>query len=303
MTRKPIDLLRLLDLEPIEVNLFRGISPPSSWPRVYGGQVIAQAMVAACRTVPKRLPHSLHAYFILPGDKTAPIVYEVGRLRDGRTYATRRVTAIQHGQPIFTMIASFAAAEDSPIDHQNPMPKVPPPEDFSPKKMRAHPLMAKAPPALRRYFETEENDRRRPIEMRHVEFSRYFGEKIPEGRVNLWMRSNVKLPDDPAIHVCALAYASDMTLLDAALARHGKGVFDQDLASASLDHAMWFHRPFRADDWLLYSQDSPNAHSGRSLARGSIFTRDGTLVATVAQEGVLRLRGPGPKPAHRPDTG
>jgi acyl-CoA thioesterase II len=290
MTKAPIDLLDLLDLEVIEVNLFRGISPPSRWPRVFGGQVIGQAMVAACRTVEGRLPHSLHAYFILPGDPSVPIIYEVTRLRDGRSFTTREVTAIQHGKAIFSMIASFTADEPGAFDHQDEMPKVPPPEEFSPEKMRANPLIASAPPFVRRFFETDESNRRRPVEMRPVEFERYLGKKIPDGRINMWMRTNVELPDDPAIHLCALAYASDMALLDTVAARHGQTFFQDSIMAASLDHAMWFHRPFRADEWLLYSQESPNANSSRGLARGLVFRPDGTLVATVAQEGLLRVR-------------
>ena len=298
MTKPPIDLVALLDLEVIELNLFRGISPPSRWPRVFGGQVIGQAMVAACRTVEGRLPHSLHAYFILPGDPSVPIIYEVTRLRDGRSFTTREVTAIQHGHAIFSMIVSFTKEEDGAFSHQEPMPRVPPPEELSPEKMRANPLIAAAPRYVRRFFETEASDRRRPVEMRPVEFERYLGKKIDDGRINMWMRTNVELPDDPAIHLCALAYASDMALLDTVVARHGQTFFQDNIMAASLDHAMWFHRPFRADEWLLYSQESPNANSGRGLARGLIFKPDGTLVATVAQEGLVRLRS---RPKSEPD--
>lgn len=293
MTNQPIDVLTLLDLEPIEVNLFRGISPHSNWPRVYGGQVIAQAMVAACRTVEKRLPHSLHAYFILPGDPLIPIIYEVGRLRDGRSFSTRRVTAIQHGQAIFSMIVSFTAAAEAQLEYQETMPDVPPPEAFTTKKMRAHKGIAAAPDLIRHFFTTDESKRRRPIELRPTEVERYLGQQMTDGRVNIWMRVNAKLPDDPAIHLCALAYASDLSLLDAALARSGRTFLHENLTGASLDHAMWFHRPARADEWLLYSQDSPNANHGRALTRGLIFRPDGTLVASVAQEGVIRARRPG----------
>jgi acyl-CoA thioesterase-2 len=285
-----IDLLKLLDLEPIEVNLFRGVSPKSRWPRVFGGQVIGQAMVAACRTVENRLPHSLHAYFILPGDPSVPIVYEVGRLRDGRSFSTRRVTAIQHGQAIFSMIVSFAVEERDSFTHQATMPEVPPPEDFSPEKMAGHPLLENAPKFVKRFFESDRPFRRRPVEMRPVEFERYLGAKAPGGRIHFWIRVNADLPDDPAIHQCALAYASDMALLDSVAARHGRALFEENIMAASLDHAMWFHRPFRADEWMLYSQDSPNANGGRGLARGMIFTRDGRHVATVAQEGLVRVR-------------
>jgi acyl-CoA thioesterase-2 len=296
MSKPTIDLMTLLDLEPIEVNLFRGISPPSKWPRVYGGQVIGQAMVAACRTVESRMPHSLHAYFILPGDPAVPIVYEVGRLRDGRSFTTRRVTAIQHGQAIFSMIVSFAMPEMDGFSHQETMPDVPPPEAFAPDIMMAHPLMEKAPRHVRRFFEPDP-DGHRPVEMRPVEFRRYFGEKIADGRINIWFRTVAELPDDPAIHQCALAYASDMALLDTVIARYGQTFFQDNIMAASLDHAMWFHRPFKASEWLLYSQDSPNANSGRGLARGLIFRRDGTLVASVAQEGLVRIRNARPPAA------
>ena len=295
MAETPIHLLKLLDIEPIEVNLFRGISPRSKWPRVYGGQVIGQAMVAACRTVEGRLPHSLHAYFILAGDPTVPIIYEVGRLRDGRSFSTRRVTAIQHGQAIFSMIVSFAAQERDSFHHQEEMPDVPPPEDFAPEKMAGHPLLKDAPKFVKRFFESSSPTRRRPIEMRPVEFERYLGEKAPGGRINFWIKCNAELPDDPKIHQCALAYASDMALLDSVAARHGQALFQDNLMAASLDHAMWFHRPFKADEWMLYSQDSPSASGGRGLARGMIFTREGTHVATVAQEGLVRLRAQAPR--------
>ncbi len=290
MSEERIDLLKLLDLEPIEVNLFRGISPKSKWPRVFGGQVIGQAMVAACRTVEERLPHSLHAYFILAGDPSVPIIYEVGRLRDGRSFTTRRVTAIQHGQAIFSMIVSFAKPEKDSFNHQEVMPDVPPPEAFSPEKMAGHPLLKDAPEFVKQFFESDRPFRRRPVEMRPVEFERYLGAKAPTDRINFWVRATAELPEDPKIHQCVLAYASDMALLDLIAARHGKALFQENIMAASLDHAMWFHRPFRADDWMLYSQDSPSASGGRGLARGLIFTRDGVHVATVAQEGLIRLR-------------
>src|SRR5437660_7377401 len=276
MSKGVIDLISILDIEPLEVNLFRGESPPSRWPRVFGGQVIGQAMVAACRTVEGRLPHSLHAYFILPGDPSVPIVYQVTRLRDGRSFTTREVTAIQHGNAIFSMIVSFTRDEPGAFDHQDAMPNVPPPEEFSPEKMLANPMIASAPPYVRRFFE---GNSRRPVEMRPVEFERYLGKKVSDGRINMWMRTNVELPDDPAIHLCALAYASDMALIDTVVARHGQTFFQDNIMAASLDHAMWFHRPFRADEWLLYSQESPSANSSRGLARGLIFHTDGTLVA------------------------
>ena len=285
MSKSLIDLIDILDLETIEVNMFRGRSPKTRWQRVFGGQVIGQAMVASCRTVEDRMPHSLHCYFILPGDPQIPIVYEVERLRDGKSYSTRRVTAIQHGHAIFSMMVSFHAEEEDSFNHQDTMPDVPPPDKLTAEELSKHPIIEKMPDFIRRYYESD-----RPIELRPVEFQRYAGEKIPEGRINFWIRTAAKLPDDPALHMCALAYASDFSLLDSIMARYGRTLFDGQAMAASLDHAMWFHRPFRADEWLLYSQDSPSAQNGRGLARGLIFKPDGTLVATVAQEGSVRER-------------
>jgi acyl-CoA thioesterase II len=281
------ELIETLDLEQLEVNLFRGRSPQSRWQRVFGGQVIGQALVAACRTVDDiaaRPPHSLHAYFLLGGDPKVPIVYEVDRIRDGRSFTTRRVVAIQHGHAIFTMAVSYHLVEEG-LSHQAKMPDVAMPEALPNEaelKERIWPLM---PEPVRRYYERE-----RPIELRPVEMGRYLGEKNPDGRFNVWIRATGKLPDSPAIHQCVLAYASDMMLLDAALIPHGKSVFSEDIMAASLDHALWFHRPFRADEWLLYAQDSPSLSDSRGFSRGLIFTRDGTLIASVAQEGLLRQR-------------
>jgi len=285
MSNGLIDLISILDLEPLEVNLFRGNSPKTSWQRVFGGQVIGQAMVAACRTVEGRLPHSLHCYFILPGDPQIPIIYEVERLRDGKSYSTRRVTAIQHGNAIFSIMVSFHVEEHGAFDHQDKMPDVPPPEKLTAEEMAKQPMFREMPEFIRRYYESD-----RPIELRPVELNRYFGQKIEDGRIHVWIRTASKLPDDPALHMCALAYASDFSLLDAAMARYGRTLFDRRMMPASLDHAMWFHRPFRADEWLLYAQDSPSAQGGRGLTRGMIFKQDGTLVASVAQEGSLRER-------------
>jgi acyl-CoA thioesterase II len=287
MTSAVGDLVAILDLEPIEVNLFRGRSPQQGWQRVFGGQVIGQALVAACRTVDdlaERPPHSLHAYFLLGGDPKVPIVYEVDRIRDGRSFTTRRVVAIQHGHAIFSMSVSFHVQEPG-VTHQAKMPDVPPPERLpsdSDLRDRVLPMM---PDSVRRYYERE-----RPIELRPVEFDRYLGKKYPDGRFHVWIRTTAPLPDVPAIHQCALAYASDFMLLDAALIPHGRTVFEKTIMAASLDHALWFHRPFRADEWLLYAQDSPNASGARGFSRGLIFTRDGLLVASVAQEGLVRER-------------
>jgi len=281
------EMLDILDLETLEVNLFRGRSPQAGWQRVYGGQVIGQALVAAVRTVEtERAPHSMHAYFLLPGDPNVPIIYDVDRIRDGKSFTTRRVTARQHGHPIFSMLVSFHAAEAG-LDHQAEMPKVPPPEELPNEADMRKKMLPTMPDPVRRYYERE-----RPIELRPVEFDRYGGKKYPDGKFHVWIRTTARLPDDPAIHQCVLAYASDMTLLDASLVPHGRTLFEKEFMAASLDHALWLHRPFRADDWLLYAQDSPNLHGSRGFSRGLIFTRDGTLVASVAQEGLVRLRRP-----------
>ena len=281
------ELIEILDLEPLEVNLFRGRSSQSRWQRVFGGQVIGQALVAACRTVEDvmaRLPHSLHAYFLLGGDPKAPIVYEVDRIRDGKSFTTRNVKAIQHGRAIFSMSVSFHVAEEG-LSHQFTMPDVPRPDALPSEAEVKERVWQFLPEPVRRYYERE-----RPIELRPVELGRYLGETSKDGRFHVWIRATGRLPDEPAIHQCVLAYASDMTLLDAALISHGRSVFSEDIMAASLDHALWFHRPFRADEWLLYAQDSPNLASSCGLSRGLIFAADGRLVASVSQEGLLRQR-------------
>ena len=277
-------LLSILDLEPLEHNLFRGRSPQVGWQRVFGGQVIGQALVAAARTVSGRAAHSLHGYFMRPGDPAVPIIYEVDRIRDGKSFTTRRVVAIQHGEAIFSMSASFQVPEEG-LDHQAAMPKVPPPEDLpSEAEMKAL-ILEGAPEAVRRYWERE-----RPIELRPVDLRHYVSREPLDAVQNVWVRATGGLPDDPDIHRCVLAYASDMTLLDTALFAHGRGIFDRDIQAASLDHALWFHRPFRADEWLLYAADSPSASGARGFTRGRLFSRDGQLVASVAQEGLIRVR-------------
>jgi acyl-CoA thioesterase-2 len=286
MSSAVADLLKILDLEPLDVNLYRGTSPKSSWQRVFGGQVIGQALVAAVRTVDaSRPPHSMHAYFLLPGDPKVPIIYDVDRMRDGKSFTTRRVTARQHGHPIFSMLVSFHGDEPGQLDHQAAMPDVPMPEDLPNEADVRKNLLPTLPEPVRRYYERE-----RPIELRPVEYDRYLGKKYPDGRFNVWFKTTGPLPDDPALHQCVLAYSTDMGLLDTALVRSGRTLFEKEFMAASLDHALWLHRPFRADDWLLYAQDSPNLHGARGFARGLIFTRDGTLVASVAQEGLVRLR-------------
>jgi len=279
------NLLSILDLEPLEDNLFRGRSPQHSWQRVFGGQVLGQALVAAVRTVePERVAHSLHAYFLLGGDPARPIVYSVERVRDGGSFTTRRVTAIQHGRPMFVMSVSFHKAEPG-LDHQSTMPEVPAPEDLPSEQDLKAKLLAYLPENMRAYWERE-----RPIELRPVDVSRYFARERRPPVQHVWMRATGSLPDDFPLHQCVLAYASDFSLLDTALIAHGKLMFDKDIQLASLDHALWFHRPFRADEWLLYAQDSPNSHGARGFCRGSIFTRAGELVASVAQEGLMRQR-------------
>lgn len=284
MTSAVEDLLDILDLEPLEHNLFRGRSPTHGWQRVFGGQVIGQALVAAKATVEGRGAHSLHGCFMRPGDPKVPIIYEVDRIRDGKSFTTRRVVAIQHGAAIFSMTASFHAQE-SGFDHQLEMPDVPMPEDLPSETELTRRFVDKLPDSIRRYWERE-----RPIEIRPVDISRFLSpEKRPPFQ-HVWMRTTGPLPDDIGLHQCVLAYASDFTLLDTALIAHGKVLYEPDLMLASLDHATWFHRPFKADDWLLYAQDSPSASGARGFCRGSVFTRDGKLVASVAQEGLVRVR-------------
>nr|WP_223199076.1 acyl-CoA thioesterase II [Solihabitans fulvus] len=275
-------LVALLDLERIEENIFRGVSPAESPVRVFGGQVAGQALVAAGRTVPpERHVHSLHAYFIRPGDPSIPIVYEVDRIRDGHSFTTRRVVGVQRGKAIFSLSASFQIDEGG-IDHAEPMPDVPDPESLPTYAERVAPYRAQMGPFA---------SMPRPIDLRYVTepawVTREAGPR--EARNQVWMRADGKLPDDDLLHVCVLAYASDMTLLDSVLARHGVYWGVDKVLGASLDHAMWFHRRFRADEWFLYDCASPSASGARGLATGRFFAQDGTLVATVVQEGLLRV--------------
>ena len=279
----PLDkLVELLDLERIEVDIFRGQQPHEALQRVFGGQVAGQALVAAGRTVPADRPvHSLHAYFLRPGDPTVPIVYEVDRIRDGRSFTTRRVVAIQHGKPIFNMSASFQLVEQG-IEHQMAMPHVVPPEELQRLEERMRPYADE----MGGWW-----TRPRPIDVRYVgdppRIAKDGGRRKPSSQV--WMRADGTLPDDPLVHVCAVTFASDMTLLDSTLLRHGLAWGTGDVLGASLDHAMWFHRPFRADEWWLYDQESPWTGGARGLSRGSIYTRDGQLAVSVVQEGLLRI--------------
>jgi acyl-CoA thioesterase-2 len=278
-------LLDVLDLEPLERDLFRGVSPQDGWQRVYGGQVLGQALTAAVRTVDApRAAHSLHGYFLLAGDPAHPILYEVERIRDGASFSTRRVKAIQNGRAIFTMSASFQK-EESGFEHALAMPDVPAPEELPSAGELMRQLIDKLPQNMRSYWQREN-----PIELKPVDISRYLSRDARPPQQTIWLKANGHLPEHPPLHQCVLAYASDFTLLDTALIAHGKLLFDPDIQLASLDHALWFHRPFRADDWLLYVQDSPNAAGARGFCRGSFFTRDGQLVASTAQEGLIRKR-------------
>ncbi|MEO0328034.1 MAG: acyl-CoA thioesterase II [Pseudomonadota bacterium] len=278
-------LLNVLDLEYIEQNLYRGESPNVGWQRVFGGQVIGQALVAAQRTVEEgRIVHSLHGYFMRPGDPSVPIVYEVDRIRDGKSFTTRRVVAIQHGRAIFSMSASFQITEEG-LEHFVPMPDAPDPETLPSGQQLAEKYIDHAPKGVREYWQ-----RARPIELRPIHVDHYITDRKLEPRQDIWLRATGPLPDDPAIQQAVLAYASDMTLLDTSLFAHGRAVFDPTLQVASLDHAMWFHRPINMEEWHLYSQDSPNSSGARGFTRGSIYDAKGNLVASVAQEGLIRER-------------
>jgi acyl-CoA thioesterase-2 len=276
-------LLDILDLEAIEVNVFRGRSPDENRQRVFGGQVAGQALIAAARTVDEhtRHVHSLHAYFLRPGDPQIPILYEVDRIRDGRSFSTRRVVAIQHGRAIFNLQASFHADEPG-RDHQVDMPTdLRDPEALPDFRTRMAPYAEQI---------GEWYDRPRPIDLRYDDFDVVEDVGSPATGQRVWLRADGTLPDDPLLHACVVTYASDMTLLDTAIRPFGVVPWNSpDMQMASLDHAMWFHRPFRADEWLLYSQTAISNSSARGLARGEIFTRDGRLVVSVVQEGLTRF--------------
>ncbi len=280
------ELVALFDLEDLDVNLFRGRQPDTALQRVFGGQVAAQALLAGTRTVdPEYVAHSMHSYFLRPGDTSVPIIYDVERLRDGRSFATRRVVARQHGRPIYYLTANYQRHEEG-FEHQDAMPDVPPPEQgmdlaqlFRSRGADGRPLTWEKEWAA--------------LEVRHVGSS---GEGLPvnparPAQARLWIRVNGDLSEDPAQHLAAFTYASDLTLLGSTLVPHGVQIGDPHLQAASLDHTVWFHRPFRADEWWLYDQESPSASGGRGLALARVFTRDGVLVATVAQEGLVRQRG------------
>ena len=272
-------LVKILDLETIEVNTYRGEHPPEERQRTFGGQVAAQALMAAGRTVERGRVHSLHSYFLRPGDPTNPILYEVDRIRDGRSFTTRRVVAIQHGRAIYNMQASFHTDETS-IEHQVEMPVVPAPETI---------------PTLRDRVEKESGNvdewfnRPHPIDQRFIGEVPWSPHRNKEPRQRIWIRADGELPDDPLLHACVVTYASDMSLMDAILAPHSIRWDNGSFMGASLDHCMWFHREVRVDEWLLYDTDSPIAHGGRGLARGFLFNQAGQLMVSMVQEGLTRI--------------
>ncbi|MGH6763386.1 MAG: acyl-CoA thioesterase II [Phyllobacterium sp.] len=285
MTDAMHDLLAILDLERLEDNCFRGRSLQYSWKRIYGGQVIAQALVAAQRTVTaERHVHSLHCYFLRPGDPNEPVIFDVDRIRDGSSFTTRRVVASQRDKAIFSMSASFQIDEPG-LDHQKPIPDgIPDPEKLLGDKDFREQYTHLLPENVRKYMAQE-----RPIEIKPVSLTHYLSrEKLPPEQ-HIWIRANGTVPDERDLQAVVLAYLSDMTLLDTSLFAHGRSIFNPDLQVASLDHSMWFHRPFRLDDWLLYVQDSPSTSGARGYTRGGLYSREGHLVASVAQEGLIRL--------------
>ena len=283
------ELLRLLELEEIEENIFRGQSQDLGFKNVFGGQVLGQALSAASYTAPpERAAHSLHAYFLRPGDSTKPIVYTVERMRDGKSFATRRVKAVQKGQPIFFMSVSFQR-EETGFEHQDEMPDVPGPDGIVSEMDMALALADQIPPGIREKILCE-----KPIEMRPVDPVNPFKPEKKPAQNYVWFRTVKPIPDDAATHRYMLAYASDFNLVSTALHPHGHTFWEPEMQVASLDHAMWFHRPFRMDQWLLYAIDSPNASQARGMGIGRIFTHDGRLVATVAQEGLIRYHGDTP---------
>ena len=286
-TPDPLDLTTSLELEPIELNLFRGRSPAGEGPRLFGGHVIAQSLLAAYATIEDKVCHSLHAYFIRPGDTSIPVLFEVDRSRDGGSFATRRVVAVQRGQQIFNLAASFQTPEDG-FEHQSQMPPAPAPESVEDDRTRFLAAGDRAPEAMRRFI-----DRPRPIEVRWVDPQPF--DRRPERKPahkQVWMRTSRPVGPDVRLQQAALAYASDMAFMETALRVHGLTWTTPGLQSASLDHAIWFHRPFDFTDWHLYDQDSPSASGGRGLVRGAMYSRDGVLVASMAQDCLMRIRRP-----------
>lgn len=284
------DLIKVLSLERIELNLFRGESRDIGSPQVFGGQVLGQALAAASATVEARDVHSFHAYFIRRGDFNLPIVYEVDRARDGGHFSTRRVVAIQNGEQIFNMAASFQSAETG-LEHQFTAPEVPGPEALKDLQTHVHESVTYVPEALKRILSYQ-----RPFEFRPVHPTDYGNPQKRPPYSNVWFRAVGRLPDDEALHRALLAYVSDYALLETALLPHALRPMTSPLVMASIDHAMWFHRPVRVDEWLLYCTDSPSASGSRGFARGSVFARDGRLVASTAQEGLMRMATRKPLP-------
>jgi acyl-CoA thioesterase-2 len=280
------DLVKVMTLERLELDLFRGESRDIGSPQVFGGQVLGQALTAATATVENRMVHSLHAYFLRRGDFNSPIVYEVDRARDGNHFSTRRVVAIQHGAQIFNMSASFQNDEPGPT-HQSAMPEVPAPEGLSELASHYREIMPQLPHGVRRLLE-----QKRPFEFRPTQPPSFLRHEGATPQRNIWFRAVAPLPDDEALHRCLLAYVSDFNLLDTALMPHGILMRSKAFVMASIDHAMWFHRSVRVDDWLLYSTDSPSAGGARGFTRGSLFARDGRLVASTSQEGLIRMSAP-----------
>jgi acyl-CoA thioesterase-2 len=282
VTQALSDLIDLLDLEAIEVNIFRGKNIDETRLRVFGGQVAAQSLVAAGRTVDRGRVHSLHSYFLRPGDPTAPILYEVDRIRDGRSFTTRRVVAIQHGQAIFNLQCSFHVDEAPGLVHQAVMPHVPRPEELPTVPERLAPFVDRLPDWFRL-------DRPRPIDQRYIGDLPWLPTATGEKRQRLWIRADGELPDDPLLHAAVVTYASDMSAIDSILMPHEIHWEDGSTMVVSLDHCMWFHRQVKADDWLLVDQDSPNAYGARGVARGLMFDEAGDLVVSLVQEGLVRL--------------
>ena len=284
MSYRLADLIALLELEPIEKNIFRGQSRDIGTPQVFGGQVLGQALAAASRTVEGRTVHSLHAYFLKRGDVQAPIIYEVDRARDGGSFSNRRVVAIQHGEQIFNMAASFQTAE-SGLEHQVAMPQVPKPDSLKDLETLAREFSGELPARMQRFLRWE-----RPFLVRPVDPQQFLFRDTLAPVKQLWMKTAEGIPADSFLHQALLAYMSDYELIGTATLPHGLHATREGLQMASLDHAMWFHRPVRVDEWLLFALDSPAAAGGRGLARGHVFTEHGKLVATLAQEGLIRLR-------------
>jgi acyl-CoA thioesterase II len=279
------ELVALLTLETIEENLFRGVSQDLGFRQLYGGQVLGQCVSAASQTVDTaRHVHSMHGYFLRPGDASLPVVYQVDRVRDGGSFSTRRVTAIQKGKPIFTCSASFQFDEEG-FHHQNPMPEVPGPEELKSETELARLVEAMIPERMRERATSD-----KPIEIRPVTLINPFAPSPCDPVKHVWFRAAGELPDEPQLHKLLLAYASDFNLLTTSMQPHGVSVFQKFMQVASLDHSLWFHGNLRMDDWLLYSMDSPWAGNARGFSRGSIFNRQGQLVASVAQEGLTRVR-------------